>query len=175
MKKMKKLFKITVLFLTFSSSLQVVSQTKGKTELVKIEWPKAEKWHIADQQKSDSQTMIELLKGTETFENFTEIGTTYIFRGSMYIPVKDKIEELYNRVKKNSSTAKKTMIERDEKANCPWYIYKIESPTESQIWYAIQGKNEIYVSFWASKNAEIKSELQDKWVKIFKSSVINCQ
>jgi len=51
--------------------------------------------------------MIELLKGSETFENFTEIGTTYIFRGSMYVPVTDKIEELYNRVKKNASIAKK--------------------------------------------------------------------
>jgi len=171
---MKKLFKVTVLFLTVTSTLQVASQTKGKAELVKIDWPKVEKWHIADQQKSDSQTMIELLKGTETFENFTEIGTTYIFRGSMYVPVTDKIEELYNRVKKNASSAKKTMIEKDEKANCPWYIYKIESPTESQIWFAVQGKKEIYVSFWATKTAEIKSELQDKWVKIFKSSEINC-
>jgi len=67
------------------------------------------------------------------------------------------------------------MIEKDEKSNCPWYIYKIESPTESQVWYAIQGKNEIYISFWAIKTAEIKSELQNKWVNIFKSSVINCK
>jgi hypothetical protein len=172
---MRKLFKIAILFLTITNSIQVLSQTKEKTELVKIDWPKAEKWHITDQQKSDSQAMIELLKGTETFENFTEIGTTYIFRGSMYVPVTDKIEELYNRLKKNASTAKKTMIEKDEKANCPWYIYKIESPTESQIWYAVQGKNELYVSFWAIRIAEINSELQEKWVKIFKSSEINCQ
>jgi hypothetical protein len=172
---MKKLFKIALLFLTVITYSQVNSQTKGKTELLKINWPKAEKWHIAEQQKSDSQTMIELLKGVETFDNFTEIGTTYIFRGSMYVPVTTKIEELYNRVKKNSSSAKMTMIEQDEKAKCPWYIYKIESPTESQIWYAIQGKNEIYVSFWATRTAEIKSELQEKWVKIFKSSEINCE
>lgn len=172
---MKNIFKITLLFLTITSSLQVSSQTERKTELVKIEWPKAEKWHIADQQKSDSQAMIELLKGTETFENFTEIGTTYIFRGSMYVPVTDKIEELYKRIKKNSSSAKKTMIEKDEKADCPWYIYKIESPTESQVWYAVEGKSEIYVSFWATRTAEITSALQDKWVKIFKSSKINCE
>jgi hypothetical protein len=172
---MKKVFTIISLFLAILFSLQTFSQSNGKSELVKINWPKAEKWHIADEQKSASQTMIELLKGSETFDNFTEIGTTYIFRGSMYIPIKDKIEELYNRVRKNASSAKKTMLEKDEKTNCPWYIYKIESPTESQVWFAVQGKNEIYISFWATRSSHIKSELQDKWVEIFKSSENNCK
>jgi hypothetical protein len=172
---MKKLFTVINLFLALVLSLQTFSQTNGKSELVKINWPKDEKWHIADTQKNASQTMIELLKGSETFENFSEIGTTYIFRGSMYIPITDKIEELYNRIKKNAPSAKKTIIEKDETSNCPWYIYKIESPTESQVWFAVQGKNEIHISFWATKSSEIKSELQDKWVEIFKSSKINCE
>lgn len=172
---MKKLFTIIILFLALTSSLQTIAQTKGQSDFVKINWPKAEKWHIADQQKSDSQTMIEFLKGSETFDNFSEIATTYIFRGSMYVPITDKMEELYNRIKKNAPSAKKTMIDKDEKSNCPWYIYKIESPTESQVWFAVQGKNEIHVSFWATRSGEIKSELQDKWVKIFKSSEINCE
>ena len=172
---MKKNFKIIILFLALSFQLPTFSQTNGKSDFVKIDWPKDEKWHIADQQKSASQTMIELLKGSETFDNFSEIATTYIFRESMYIPIKDKIEELYNRIKKTAPSAKKTMIEKDEKSNCPWYIYKVESPTESQVWFAVQGKNEIHVSFWATKSNEIKSELQDKWVNIFKSSKINCE
>lgn len=172
---MKKTTIIIALLLSISNSFFAVSQTKNKTELVKVNWPKAEKWHVADEKKSDSQTMIELLKGNETFENFSEIGTTYIFRGSMYVPVTDKIEALYNRVKKNAPTAKKTVIESNEKASCPWYIYKIESPTESQVWFAVQGKSEIHVSFWATKAAKIKSEQQEKWVKIFKAAVINCK
>lgn len=172
---MKKIITAIILLLTISNSFQAISQVEDKSELVKINWPKEDNWHIADQQKNASQTMIELLKGKETFENFSEIGTTYIFRGSMYVPVTEKIEELYNRVKKIAPSATKTMIEKDEKSACPWYIYKIESPTESQVWYAIQGKNEIYVSFWAIKATEIKSELQNKWVKIFKSSVVNCK
>src|SRR6187402_2746696 len=106
---MKKLFSIINLCLALLCALPAFAQNNDKPELVTINWPKEEKWHIADQQKSTSQTMMELLKGTETFENFTEIGTTYIFRGSMYVPIADKIEELYNRIKKNAPTAKKTM------------------------------------------------------------------
>ncbi len=171
---MKKRIKLAVVF-----GLLLLSHANGqsgaKAELVKINWPKNEKWHIADQQKSDAQTMLELLKGTETFDNFSEIGTTYIFRGEMYVPVTDKIEELYNRVKKNAPTAKKTIIEQDDKGSCPWYIYKIESPTESQVWFAVQGKDEIYVSFWATKSAEISAGQQSKWVAVFKSSKITCK
>jgi hypothetical protein len=173
---MKKQFKIIALFalLTFNN-INVNAQSNSKNDKLTIKWPKEEGWHIADQQKSDSQTMIELLKGKETFENFSEIGTTYIFRGSMYVPIENKIEELYQRIKKNAPTAKKTIIEKDEKAKNPWYIYKIESPTESQVWYAIQGKNEIYVSFWAIRQSEITQEAQEKWIKIFKTSEIISQ
>ena len=171
---MKQNSTVITLFLVIILSFHANCQT-SKSELVKINWPKEDSWRIADQKKSESQTMIELLKGKETFENFSEIGTTYIFRGAMYVPVLDKIEELYNRVKKNAPSATITMIEKDEKSNCHWYIYKIESPAESQVWYAVQGKNEINVSFWATRTPEIKKELQDKWLKIFKSSIINCK
>jgi hypothetical protein len=168
---MEKQFKIIVLF-AFLIFNNVNAQSNSKSEILTINWPKAEGWHIADQKQNDVQTMIELLKGKETFENFSEIGTTYIFRGSMYVPLENKIEELYQRLKTNAPTAKKTIIEKDEKAEYPWYIYKIESPTESQVWYAIQGKNKIFVSFWATKAKEITNKSQDKWVKIFKSSKI---
>ena len=92
----------------------------------------------------------------------------------MYVPVVDKIGELYNRIKKISPSAKMTMIEKDEKAICPWYIYKIEAPTESQVWYAVQGKTEIHLNFWATRSNEISSENQKKWVNIFKSSKVTC-
>lgn len=172
---MKKLITINFLILTLLSGTQIFSQNSRKSEFVNISWPVSEKWHVGDQQKSDAQTMVEFLKGSETFENFTELGTTYTFRGKMYVPITDKIEELYNRVKKLAPSAKMTMIEKDEKAICPWYIYKIESPTESQIWYAVQGKTEIHVSFWSTRSSEISTVPQAKWVKIFKSSKVNCQ
>lgn len=170
-KSMKIQFKIIVL-IAFLILNNINAQTNSQTETLTINWPKEEGWHIADQKENATQKMIELLKGKETFENFSEIGTTYIFRGSMYVPIENKIEELYQRLKANAPTAKKTIIEKDEKAKYPWIIYKIESPTESQVWYAIQGKNEIHVSFWATKQKEITTKSQEKWVKIFKSSKI---
>lgn len=171
---MKKIITSTLCFLTILSASTAFAQASKKSELVKINWPTSEKWHVADKQQNEAQTMIELLKGTETFENFTEIGTTYNFRGDMYVPVTQKMEELTNRVKNLAPTAIMTMIEKDEKAACPWYIYKIESPTESQVWHAVQGKTEIQVSFWATRTPAISAVQQSKWVKIFKSATVHC-
>jgi len=137
---MKNYFTIITLLLAFSYSHHANCQGKNSSELVKTNWPKEDSWHVADEKKSAAQTMTEMLKGKETFDNFTELLTTHVFRGSMYVPVTEKIDELYKRVKNAAPTAKKTMIEKDEKANCPWYIYKIESPTESQVWFAVQRK-----------------------------------
>jgi hypothetical protein len=168
---MKRQFKIIVLF-AFLIFNNINAQSNSKTEILKINWPKEESWHIIDQHKNATSTvtMIISLKGKETIENHSEIGTTYICSGSMYVPIENKIKELFQPLK-HVPTAKRTIVEKDEKAKYPWSILKIEYPTESQIWYIIQGKNELYCTLW-STNQEITPKSQEKWVKIFKSSKI---
>jgi hypothetical protein len=168
---MKKQFKIIFLF-AFLIVNHINAQSNSKTETLTINWPKKEGWHIVDQRNNatGTGTMIVLLKEKETIDNFSEIGTTYIRRDSMDVPIENKIEKLYQSLKRHAPTAKKTIIEKDDKAKYPWFIFKIEYPTESQIWYCIQGKNELYFSFWATKEKELTPESQEKWVTIFKSS-----
>ncbi|WP_281321753.1 hypothetical protein [Flavobacterium aestivum] len=167
---MKRQFKIIVLFafLIFSNSN---AQSNSKT--FAINWPKEEGWHIVNQQNNaeGSVTMIVSLKGKETIENHSEIVTTYIGRGSMNVPIETKLKELLHPLK-NAPIAIKTIIEKDEKAEYPWFICKIEYAKESQLWYVIKGKNELYASFWGTYQNEITPESQEKLVKIFKSSKI---
>ena len=172
---MKTQFKIIVLF-TFLIFDNINAQSNSKTQTLTINWPKEEGWHIVDQQNNAEQTttMIVLLKDKETIGNHSEIGTTYICRGSMNIPIANKIEELFQ-PPKYAPTAKRTIIETDEKAKYPWSILKIEYTTESQIWYIIQGKNELYCSLWSINQKEITPKSQEKWVKIFKSSKIKSE
>jgi hypothetical protein len=169
---MKKQFKIIVLF-AFLIFNNINAQSNSKTEIFTINWPKEEGWHIIKRDNNASSTvmMTVLLKGNETIENHSEIGTTYICNGSMYVPIENKIEELFQPLK-NTPTAKRTIIEKDEKAKYPWSILKIEYPIESQIWYIIQGKNELYCTLWSTNQKEITPKSQEKWVKIFKSSKI---
>lgn len=168
---MKRQFKIIILFV-FLIFNHINPQTNSKTEILTINWPKEEDWHIVDQQNNATGTMttIVLLKGKETIANHSEIGTTYIYHGSASVPLETAIEELYQNLKKYEPTAKKTIIDKDYKAKYPWIIYKIESPQESLIYYAIQGKGETYSNFWSIKQNQVTPKSQEKWVEIFKSS-----
>ena len=170
---MKRQFKIIVLF-AFLIFNNINAQSNSKTEALTINWPKEEGWHIVDQQNNAEQTttMIIFLKDKETIPNCTELATTYISHSSISEPLENKIEKIYQGLKKTAPTAIKTIIEKDEKAKYPWIICKIEVQTESRIYYAIQGKNELFCSFWSTKQEEITSKSQEKWVNIFKSSKI---
>ena len=70
------------------------------------------------------------------------------------------------------------MIEKDENAKYPWIIFKIECPSngsESQVWYATQGTDEMFVNFRAVKQKKVPADLQVKWVKFFKTAKIVTQ
>lgn len=170
---MKRQLQIIVLFafLIFNS---INAQSNSQKEILVINWPKEEGWHIVNQQNTATQTttMIVFLKGKETIPNHNELATTYISHGSISESLENKIEEIYQGLKKTCPTVIKTIIEKDEKTEYPWIICKIECPTESRIYYVIQGKNELYSTLWSTYQKEITPKSQEKWVEIFKSSKI---
>lgn len=153
---------------------------KKGTEYLMIDWPDSEGWKVANEQDNSKEKMIELLRNNETFENWTEIGTMFVYktiRADLNIPLKATMDYLVENSKKSyGQSVKATLIEKDENAKFPWIIFKIECSsskgTESQVWYAIQGTDEMFVNFRAIKQGTIPQELQDKWVKFFKSSQI---
>jgi tetratricopeptide (TPR) repeat protein len=159
------------------------SSTETKiNESLMIDWPDAEGWKVASQQDNAEQNMIELLRNEETFDNWTEIGTMFVYKkisSAMNIPITKTMDLMFDGAKKNCPRAKLTMIEKDDKAKYPWIIFKIEcgssKGTESQVWYAIQGTNEMFVNFRAVKQKTIPADLQDKWVKFFKTAKIVTQ
>jgi len=152
------------------------------SESLMIDWPDEEGWKVANLQDSDEKKMIELLRNKETFDNWTEIGTMYVYKNiglEMNIPITKTMELMYVGAKRNCPSAILTIIEKDDKAKYPWIIYKIEcsssNGSESQVWYAIQGTNELFVSFRAVKQEAIPTDVQDKWVKFFKAPKIVIQ
>ncbi|PWB20572.1 hypothetical protein [Flavobacterium sp. HTF] len=158
-------------FLTFGHSN---AQSGRKTELLTINWPEQEGWHIVDQQDDATGTMttIILLKGKETIPDHTEMVTIYSYHGSLPLPLETEIETFYQNLKKYAPTAQKTIIEKDRNAVYTWMICKIEAPQESMIHYAVQGKTESYRCYWSVKEKKITPESQQKWIALFRSSKI---
>lgn len=161
---------------------QSSSTTENRTvESLMIDWPDSEGWHVANQQDNAQQRMIELLKNKETFDNWTEIGTMFVYKNvgvALKIPITKTMDLMYEQAKKKCPKAKLTLIEKDDTTKYPWIIFKIEcgsNGVESQVWHATQGTDEMFVNFRAVKQKSVPQELQDKWVKFFKGSKIVTQ
>lgn len=161
---------------------QSSSTTEKKVvESLMIDWPDSEGWRVANQQDNAQQKMIELLRNKETFDNWTEIGTMFVYKNvtaAMKVPITKTMDLMYDQAKKNCSKAKLTLIEKDETAKYPWIIFKIEcgsNGAESQVWHATQGTDEMFVNFRAVKQKSVPENLQDKWVNFFKSAKIVIQ
>jgi tetratricopeptide (TPR) repeat protein len=145
-------------------------------ESFSLHWPESENWKIGSNQENDKMTMIEFIHSNETFENWTEIGTSTAYKNSTNVPCDVVMNITFENLKKDSPKAKLTVIEKDEKAEFPWILFTIECPNfiddnkpESQLWYIIQGKTSLYTNFRAVKKATIPTELKEKWIPFFKS------
>lgn len=148
-------------------------------ESLAFHWPENENWKIGTSQETQQMAMIELIHSNETLENWTEMGTMMSVKGARNVPMDEAMESMYAQTKQNSPKAKLTFIEKDETAEYPWIIFTIESPgfkndktPESQLWYIVQGKDALYVSFRAVKQATVPPELKEKWIAFFKAGEI---
>ncbi len=152
--------------------------TTGK-ESLKLDWPADEKWKIANDQENAQQHMTEWLRGNETLENWTELGSMTAIKAVAGVRVDKAMNMMFDQAKLNAPESKLGFIEKDEKAEYPWIIFTIESPRfkndnnpESQMWYIVQGKQALYTNFRAVKKATLPADLKTKWLNFFKTGKI---
>jgi tetratricopeptide (TPR) repeat protein len=143
-------------------------------EYLRLDWPDEEGWRMANNEVSGITRTIELLRNKETFENWTEIGTMIVYSSpGVMPPVDDAMNFMGEQAKKQCPSAVVTFLEKDEKTEYPWIIFKIEcgvEAPESQVWQIIEGKEDMYVNFRAVKQKKIPDDLKNKWVKFFKTA-----
>ena len=166
-----------------SKAEKYISQFCGNQQQVgeslMLDWPDTENWKIGDDQENAEQHVVDLIHSNETINKWTELGNMTSIKGVKGIPVDKAMNLMFDQAKQNSPKAKLTFIEKDEKAEYPWIIFTIESPSfkndktpESQLWYIVQGKQALYTNFRAVKQATVSADLKDKWIKFFKSGKI---
>ncbi len=148
-------------------------------ENLKISWPGEYKWKIASNQKSGNTRMVELIPGNESITNWTIIGTMVSMMGSTSVSIDQAMNMTYKQTLKNAPLAKLRMIEKGIKLGAPWILFRVESPKfnnttvpESQLYYIIQGKRALYSNFVAVKQPALGVLFVEKWVKVFKNSVL---
>lgn len=158
---------------------QFCGNEQQKGESLMLDWPDSENWKVGNSQENDKMVIVELIHQDETLENWTEIGTMMSIKGVKNIPMDKAMNMMFDQAKQKAPKSKLTFIEKDESAEFPWIIFKIESPNfkddkrpESQLWYIVQGKTALYTNFRAIKQASIPAVIQQQWILFFKTAKI---
>ena len=148
-------------------------------ETLMLDWPNDEGWHVASNQEDKERRVFELLRNKETFDNWTEMGTMMVYplqgASKQNVDMDVYMNLFYENAKKNGFLPKLTFIEKDDKAEFPWIIYKMETNSktpESQVWQIMQGNTGMYVNFRAVKEKTVPVDLQTKLVAFFKTAKI---
>ena len=171
--------KIVIFILTFllvyTNSFAQNSLPKG--ELLMLDWPDEENWKLGSSQENEQMVVIDLVRGDETVENWTEIVTMITYKGVKNKKVEEMKQVFYGHTKKICANAKLTELEKNNVASNPWIIFSIEcggfadgTGPESQVWFVIQGKDALYANQRALKVPEIPVQTKQKFLSFFKKA-----
>jgi hypothetical protein len=142
---------------------------------LKIPWPTD--WKIATNQKTRTQVMMEYIPRTEDIDHWSTIGTTNIFIGKAGVPIEATMNITFSGAQKTAINPVLTLIDKNAEGDHPWILFKIEAEgfksdphPESQLYYVVEGENDLFSNFVALKKSSLPKDFVDNWTAIFKSS-----
>jgi hypothetical protein len=146
----------------------------AQKEQFTIPWPTDMK--IGSNQETPKQKMIEYVPAKESVEKWTIIGTMITFKGITGVDIDAAKEIMFSRVRKNAIDPVFTVIEKNDLGKNPWILFKAEIASykndpnpESQLYYIIQGDENLYNNIIATKEKTLSEDFTSKWSAIFKS------
>jgi hypothetical protein len=147
----------------------------SQSDNLKIPWPTD--WKIATNQKTRTQVMMEYIPKTEDIDHWSTIGTTNIFIGKAGVPIETTMNITFSGAQKTAINPVLTLIDKNAEGDHPWILFKIEAKgfksdphPESQLYYVVEGENDLFSNFVALKKSSLPKDFVDNWTAIFKSS-----
>ena len=144
-------------------------------EVLKIDWPEEYKMKKALDIEDEKTRFVVFVPENETVDNWTILGSLVSYK-KMKAPNVDIIIKSYEETfLKEEPSAKLTILEKNDRAENIWALFKIEAPfvskksnLEAQLVYVIQGEDDIHNAFVMIKEKTLSQKFVKKWSKIFK-------
>ena len=146
-------------------------------EVLKIDWPEEYKMKKALDIEDEKTHFVVFVPENETMDNWTILGSLVSYKKTK-VPNIDIIIKSYEETfLKEEPSAKLTILEKNDRAENIWALFKIEAPSiskksnlEAQLVYVIQGEDDIHNVFVMIKEKTLSQKFVKKWSKIFKES-----
>jgi hypothetical protein len=167
--------KYLILAVAFLFTAQVAPAQTGQ-ETLRLFLPSEYKWKAAADQEQGKNRMLEMIPGNETLNNWSIIVTTVSMKGVKNMRLDPIMNAIYSKTKSMNPQATMRVIERGNLGANPWVIFKIEAGLkkvnnpESQLYYLVQGNQNLYNNFVAIKKNALGVLFVDKWTRTFKAS-----
>lgn len=147
----------------------------SQTDTLKIAWP--EDWKLATNQKTRTQIMMEYIPKKENINHWSIIGTTNIYFGKAGVPIEAPMNITFAGAQQSTMNPVLTLLDKNTEGDHPWILFKIEAESfkndphpESQLYYVVEGDNDLFSNFVAVKKSTLSKEFTDQWTEIFKTS-----
>ena len=146
-----------------------------KKEVLKIEWPEEYKMKKALDIEDEKTRFAVFVPENETVDNWTILGSLVSYKKTKAPNIDIIIKSYEETFLKEEPSAKLTILEKDDRAENIWALFKIEAPfvskktnLEAQLVYVIQGEDDIHNAFVMIKEKTLSQKFVKKWSKVFK-------
>lgn len=154
----------------------------SKNEMFGLNFPPDEKWGVADRQETDNELMLVFLRQGEDLKKWQQMVNMMQMKGLTTNAqfTLDSVKKIFVNIalkKAPESTVKSLQAGSIEGRD--YIMFVVESPyfendknPESQLYFILQGKNDIYACSRSIKSKSIPKSILDSWVSFFKSTII---
>ena len=146
-----------------------------KKEVLKINWPEEYKMKKALDIEDEKTRFVVFVSENETMDNWTILGSLVSYKKTKAPNIDIIIKSYEETFLKEEPSAKLTILEKNDRAENIWALFKIEAPSvskksklEAQLVYVIQGEDDIHNVFVMIKEKTLSQKFVKKWNKIFK-------
>jgi hypothetical protein len=160
-------------------SIMTITGLAQAKESFSLDWPDSENWKVGSSQENEQMVIVELVRGKETVEKWTELGTMTSYKGVKGKNVENMRDQFYSLNLKSCKEAKLTTLNKDLDSKYPSVIFSIECPAyndgtgpESQVWLVVQGHDGLYTNQRALKVSKIPENIRSKFVNFFKTGKV---
>ena len=144
-------------------------------EVLKIDWPEEYKMKKALDIEDEKTHFVVFVPENETMDNWTILGSLVSYKKTKAPNIDIIIKSYEETFLKEEPSAKLTILEKNDRAENIWALFKIEAPfvskksnLEAQLVYVIQGEDDIHNAFVMIKEKTLSQKFVQKWSKVFK-------
>lgn len=156
-------------------STEKSSEKSTDKTMYTLPWPAEAGWHPEGRQEKEGLVFVEFLKGKETFDNWTEIGSILkLPLKSNDVSLEAAAQSAFEQHRKMCESATMTILDKSDTGAHPWIIYSVICPkysngtSESNIYQIIRDNKTIYICQRGFRLPEISDAQKQEVVAFFK-------